>query len=305
MLAVVLAHAWLLGFLRLQRPQVVLAPAAMRWTLQAPAPANPALQQEAATGAAKSTAEAPPGPLAEPKAATVPAAAPERPALTEPAPVPPPTPVLLAPSTQMQFTVQGRVRGKPVSGQSVWVWQHDGQRYEARTEVGGLPSGTRVQSSVGTVGAEGLRPERYADKSRSERAAHFEREQGQVVFSTNRPAAALQEGMQDRLSMVFQLAGLLAAAPTRYAEGTVVILPVVSPREALPWRFLVGALEQLDLPGATLAARRLTRSPQREYEPTIDLWFAPAQGFAPVRMRVTQANGDFVDQLWQAANATP
>lgn len=311
-LAVVLAHAWVLGFLRLQRPPVVLAPPAMRWTLQALAPASPALQPGAQAAdpqgaeVAKSKPRTQPGPLTVPAVGQRSASA--RPLAVHPAEsmasAAPPTPVLLAASAQMQFTVQGRVRGKPISGQSVWVWQHDGQRYEARTEVGGLPSGTRVQSSVGAVGAEGLRPERYADTSRSERAAHFEREQGQVVFSANRPAAALQDGMQDRLSVVFQLAGLLAAAPTRYAQGTVVVLPVVSPREAQSWRFVVGQEERLELPGATLSARRLTRSPQREYEPTIDLWFAPAHGFAPVRMRVTQANGDFVDQLWQSANVT-
>lgn len=307
-LPVLLAHVWVLDLLaRWRLPATNAATPAMRWTLHAPAATRPVvpLAVPGAAGVSTQAAVAPIAPGAGPRRAeSIIGRAAVSAELALPKPTPAPVPIALAAPMRLEFAVHARVRGQALLGQSEWTWLHDGQQYQARVEVSGLPSGARVQSSVGKIGAEGLRPERYADKARTERAAHFERDQGQVIFSANRPAATLADGMQDRLSVVFQLAGLLAAAPGRYTVGTVLELPVATPREALTWRFNVADDELLELPAGALQARRLTRIPQREYEPTLDLWFGVAQGFQPVRMRVTQANGDFVDQLLQASALT-
>ena len=45
-----------------------------------------------------------------------------------------------------------------------------------------------------------------------------------------------------------------------------------------------------------MATLKLTRKPRREYDQKVEVWFAPSLGFLPVRNRITQANGDFVDQ---------
>jgi hypothetical protein len=34
-------------------------------------------------------------------------------------------------------------------------------------------------------------------------------------------------------------------------------------------------------------------------EPRLEVWFGPDVGYLPVRVRLTQSNGDFVDQLWR------
>ena len=41
---------------------------------------------------------------------------------------------------------------------------------------------------------------------------------------------------------------------------------------------------------------RLVRAPQKANEVTVELWLAPALGYLPVRIRLTQDNGDFIDQ---------
>ena len=38
------------------------------------------------------------------------------------------------------------------------------------------------------------------------------------------------------------------------------------------------------------------RLPRKEFDTTVDVWLAPSQGHLPVRMRITQANGDVADQ---------
>jgi hypothetical protein len=212
-------------------------------------------------------------------------------------PLAPPVPV------RMYYQVQGQAKGVSYSARAQWLWQHDGEHYSASAELTGLPLLSRRQTSTGRMGVGGLEPLRYADRFRSEQAVHFEREKGQVVFSANRPAAVLQDGAQDRLSLVFQLAALLAGAPQRYPEGSSIWLPVVSPRDAEQWRFDVGALQTLSLPAGQTTAVPLTRQPQREYDPKLEVWLAPAQGYLPVRVRLTLANGDWVDQLWRYSEA--
>ena len=52
----------------------------------------------------------------------------------------------------------------------------------------------------------------------------------------------------------------------------------------------------LDLPFGETATLKLSRQPRREFDQKVELWYAPALGYLPVRSRITQANGDFVDQ---------
>ncbi len=68
--------------------------------------------------------------------------------------------------------------------------------------------------------AQGLQPERFGDRNRSERAAHFDYQRGRVTFSANTPKPPLALAHQDRLSVFIQLAGLLAATPDRFVPGT-------------------------------------------------------------------------------------
>lgn len=154
--------------------------------------------------------------------------------------------------------------------------------------------GSRVQTSRGGVGPEGLRPERFADRRSSERAAHFDREGGRIRFSNNAPSAPLLPGAQDRLSLFLQLAGLLRART--FQEGESITFQVAGIGDAEPWRFDVGPLETLALPAGTLQARRLSRTPRKSHDSTVEVWLAPSLDHLPVRLRVAQANGDFADQ---------
>jgi len=160
----------------------------------------------------------------------------------------------------------------------------------------------RVQQSKGLVTAQGLAPVRFSDKVKSEEAAHFDREQGKVTFSANRPDAALEPGAQDRLSIVMQLGAIIGGAPSKFPAGTQITMQTASAKEAEPWTFTVGGKEALDLPGGRVQAVRLIRNPRKEYDVKVELWLAPGQAYAPVRLRLTQPNGDWVDQQWSSTD---
>ncbi len=207
-----------------------------------------------------------------------------------------PVTLLVPASARLKYRVQGEFRGLPQSAAAELHWQHDGHSYEARLSVGILLR-TRVQTSRGSIGSRGLMPSRFSDKSGSERAAHFERSpdghSGQVIFSANTPAVALSAGAQDRLSALLQLAALLAGEPSRYRGIT---MQVVGARESDVWSFKIDGAEMLDLPYGRLASLKLTRSPRREYEQKVEVWLATGMGYLPVRVRITEPNGNFLDQ---------
>lgn len=206
-------------------------------------------------------------------------------------------------SVRLQYEVIGNKFPYRLSAEM--VWQQDGDAYDARLafSAGFLP--VLTQTSRGKITPEGLAPIRYSDKRRTEVAAHFVREQGKVVFSANTPDAPLLADAQDRLSIMVQLASMIAGDPGRYPEATTIALQTIGPRAADTWLFTVGGEETLTLPGGEQATLKLMRNPRQEFDQKVELWLAPALGYLPARIRITESNGDFIDQKWLASEPPP
>lgn len=89
---------------------------------------------------------------------------------------------------------------------------------------------------------------------------------------------------------------MLAGEPKRFGAGSTVAVHTAGPRDADMWQFRVGKAEALALPGGTLTAIHLVRTPMHAYDNQVEVWLAPSLGHMPVRVLWTQANGDTVDQ---------
>jgi hypothetical protein len=156
-----------------------------------------------------------------------------------------------------------------------------------------------VQTSTGQLTRFGLEPTRFGDKVRSEVAAHFDYEKNKVTFSANTPDSPLLPGAQDQLSVFMQMAAMFGADPKGFPPGSTLPFQAVGPRSADSWVFNVGAVEKLQMPGGDISAVRLWRDPNGEHDAKGEIWLAPELGYLPVRIRLTQPNGDFVDQQWR------
>lgn len=282
-----------------ESPAETAPPATEEGTVGAEADAAPEPPQAAASAAAEPTpaANATPAPQ-EPPAESAgveirPPGASGAGASTEP------PSVRLPPSTRLTFDVTGEVKRFHYSASAELVWRQDGSRYEARQQIKAFLLGARSQSSVGQITPRGLRPERFGDKARSERAAHFDFDKHEVIFSANTPRATIGDGAQDRLSVFIQLGAMLAAAPGRYPPGTQITLTTVGARNADRWTFTVDGPETLDLPVGSTPALKLQRLPREDqhYDQKAELWLGTELGYLPVRIRLSQSNGDFVDLL--------
>lgn len=202
-------------------------------------------------------------------------------------------------SVQLDYKMTGSAKGLAYHANGELAWQNTGSRYNASMTVKALFIGSRTLSSTGQVSDQGLAPSRFTDKSRTEVAAHFEPDKGQISFSANTPTLPWTPGAQDRVSVFMQLGGMLAGNPAAFPVGSQISLRTVGPRDADMWTFLVENEERLSLPFGELATLKLSRKPRHEYDQKLEIWYAPALGYVPVRNKITQANGDFVDQELQ------
>ena len=204
-------------------------------------------------------------------------------------------------SMRLKYSAEGLKDNLTYRARAEILWQHDGSQYEARMEVSAFLVGARVRTSSGKIGPAGLLPDRFSDKFRSEQAAHFERGKNKVSFSANTPDAPLLAGLQDQLSVLFQLASMLGGSTAKYPPGTDIAFETIGPRSPETWVIRVVGEEMLNLPGGQARSLKLTRLPRRDYDQTTDLWLAPEFGYLPVRIKITDKNGDFVDQQWRAS----
>jgi hypothetical protein len=246
----------------------------------------------------------PPGRVVQRTAAAhAPAASSIAPTAAPPASPAPAIPPLAIPAPiRLHYEVVAQVRGVTVQGEARFAWRHDGQAYEATLEIEGPGLPTRTQRSTGQLTPAGLAPGYFVDKARGEQATHFDRDQGRLVFSNNRPQAALAEGMQDSLSVIVQLAALLAGDASRYPPGTHIAIPTAGTRQAQAWIFDVQGEEDLLLPGGEVHALRLQRQPRGAYDQRLELWLAPRMDYAPVRLRLTNPDGGVVEQRWASTD---
>jgi Protein of unknown function (DUF3108) len=187
-------------------------------------------------------------------------------------------------------------------GSASIVWRHDGASYAMQWDFKPTIGRDRAQRSSGRITPAGLAPDRFSDKSRNERATHFVREGAdapKIVFSNNRPDAPLPPQAQDRVSMIMQLPGLIAADVSAAKPGRTYTISVAGADALEHWQIKIEAEETLDLAGKPSRTLKLVRAPRREDDQLLELWLSPELGWLPARIRITQANGSVGDQVWR------
>jgi hypothetical protein len=205
-------------------------------------------------------------------------------------------PVRVPDSATLRYRVTGQTLGLTYNADAQLQWRRQAERYQAVWSVGLPLVGTRTQRSEGKITAAGLEPEHFAESARDERSAQFDAQNQRIHFSANKPDAVLEPGAQDRLSVTLQFSALLAAAPERYPPGMRITLQTVGVRGAEPWTWEVLTDETLLLAGREIPCVRLLRQPRKARDTRVELWLARTLDYLPVRLRLTQSDGDVADQ---------
>jgi len=284
---------------------LLLAPALVAL---APAHAAPSAPSAGAEAAAERASAAPrgnaaPAPPAAPRAAdsapraALLAAAPASPAATAVAGgVAPTYRTRIPPAARVSY----RLTRGAIVGSGEIDWQPQGDAYTLRLE-GRVPLlGTLiVQTSRGGFDAAGLAPLRYTDKRlrRPERSADFDHGAGSVSFSGGN-TAPLAPGLQDRLSVMLQLAAIANAWSRPPAPGTELRIPVIGLRgDAAVWSLRFEGPQAVATPDGTVNALRFLREADKPHDTRAEFWLDPARSYMPVRARLTDGNGDALELL--------
>jgi hypothetical protein len=248
-------------------------------------------------------------------------------------------------STRLSYRLTGQYLGE-VQGRAQVEWVLAGPRYQVNMDVTvGLafaPLFSRQMRSAGRLGPQGLQPEHYEESSR---LAFFSRSQARLqldeagvllangkrwtpppavtpavatVFATATAtatataAAASPMAVQDSASQFVQLSYLFTRQPDLLATGRSITVMLALPRRVVPWVYEVAASETLYTafgPVDAFHVRPAADTP-RGADLLAEAWFAPALAYLPVRIRIEQTPGVFIDLLLErrpalAADSAP
>lgn len=225
-------------------------------------------------------------------------------------------PVRMPHPAYVTYRATGTVGNIPIDMPSRLTWRHDGTYYESRWIIYHVKAGEQSRYSNGLVTPQGLAPLNAVYRSKDDQKIGFDYPGERLHIPPKTPDAPappeapevkMPPGTQDRLSVVVQLAALLAAEPGRYPLGTAINLPVAiqNPLSVLEWSFVVGEEESLTgLNGKPLKTVHLTHESTGDTDTRMELWLAPALEYLPARIRVAEANGDTIDFTVQQAFGT-
>ncbi len=184
-------------------------------------------------------------------------------------------------------------------------FENYGTAYTLRTEISasGLTAlfygGVRRDFSRGRITANGFEPERYAEQRSKggERATLIDYARRQIQFAGG-DVGDFPEGIQDRLSSLFQLGLLARAQPELFTAGKTVEIPELNLRDVEKIRYVVDGPAELKTALGVLRTLHLTRQPGTSgKDPEIELWLDYDFGMLPVRIRLTDASGRVIDQV--------
>jgi hypothetical protein len=201
----------------------------------------------------------------------------------------------IPPSVLLSYRLQGQEKGLNYSASGELRWQRNNSAYAMSLSVKALLLGSRYWRSQGLLTAEGLAPVKFSDSWRSERVTHFDQPTQRIVFSSNAPTVPLQAGAQDQVSLYVQLAAAMAQQSTPLPVGTRLQIQTATVRDALPWLLTLEKTEILQLDGISLPTTQWVCHPRNRFDAKVEFWVAAEYDWLPVRIRITQTTGSFID----------
>ena len=147
--------------------------------------------------------------------------------------------------------------------------------------------------SRGRTGAHGLAPERHVEGQggRDRRALNFVREgAGRILASDHAGAQPLPAGVQDPVSWLVQLAGLLEADPALRQPGASVALWMAGPRGQLDAWALTVIGPEAGTDGRPLL--KLARPATRPWDVALEVWLDPAERHLPHTVAWRRQDGE-------------
>lgn len=205
------------------------------------------------------------------------------------------------PPAELTYDVTARQKGQTWYGSGIYRWEPTGDSYTATIEVG-VTIIFRITAlnikSEGKIQDNGLAPVLYSEKPwrKSLMNTHFQHDNRKISFSASEAVYPYNGGEQDRASIIWQLASIGRGDASQFAPGAEIGMVVAGTRDADIWHLKVIGQEEVDTAYGKRNVWHIKRAPNPgSYDRAIDIWLAPEQEWYPVKVRYTEANGDYYD----------
>lgn len=215
-------------------------------------------------------------------------------------------PFNLPPSAELNYTIKANVRGLILDGTGSIQWTGARDKYRLLFETRAALTGTLLlENSGGKIDAFGFAPDVFSIKRFRKEAISvlFDRNASQVNFPGEAPPHLLQGGEQDRLSVLWQLLSVARAAPARFKPGSAWTFYVLGQRDGEAWTFQVSEAQRLRTPLGEVDVLHVVRMPpENSGSQQLDIWLAPKYEWFPVKFRISEGSGDYIEQNIERIN---
>jgi len=209
----------------------------------------------------------------------------------------------LPPSVDLNYTIDARQSGLQIQGSALVQWRNNAQSYSVTAETRAMLVGKILDAkSEGAIDAYGLAPARFTEKRfrKDPTSTTFDRAARTITFAQSDLSYPLAGGEQDRTSITWQLVAIVRAMPKKFTRGSEWAFFVAGQRDAERWTFKVIGPEKIRTPTGDLATLHLMRAPPPDAQSQkLDLWLAPGLEWYPVKLRFTDADGEYIEQTLQ------
>ncbi len=209
-------------------------------------------------------------------------------------------PVDMPPSADLTYALKARQKGITLGGEGVVNWRVEDGRYSVATEARVAVFGKILENrSEGAIDAYGLAPVKWTEKRirKDVNTTAFDRALKQITFSVGEKSFPLLGGEQDRASAQWQMVAVARGAPEKMVAGSEWRFFVAGRRDAEQWTFKVVRREKVQTGLGLVEAVHLSKSPPVDYpDQRLDLWLAPSKQWYPVKLRLEEDEGEFVEQ---------
>ena len=204
------------------------------------------------------------------------------------------------PSAELNYVIDAKQSGLNLKGNGAVQWKADAQQYSVHSETTAQLFGKILDArSEGKIDSFGLAPAQYTQKRLRKDATTtaFNGDNKTITFSQSPQTYPIVGGEQDRTSVVWQLASVARAAPAKFTPGSEWKFFVAGENDAEPWMFKVIKREKIVTPKGQFNAVHVFRAPPSDSQgQKLDIWLAPTLEWYPVRIRFTDADGEYIEQ---------
>lgn len=207
----------------------------------------------------------------------------------------------LPPSANLSYSIQAQQSGLQLSGNATLKWSASDSKFKIDTETRAILVGKILDAkSEGDIDEFGLAPTSFTEKRfrKDPTTTSFNHDSKLISFSTNADTYPIKGGEQDRNSAIWQLIAVARGAHGKFKEDSKWDFFVAGQHDAEAWSFKVDKQEQIRTPMGNMNAIHVIKMPAADSKgQQVEIWLAPSLEWYPVRLRYTEPNGDYVEQM--------